>query len=59
MKEKEILINLYLDEDDDAKSGPFSDEYKLQLEELKKILFEDGTFKMSDIFCMNGALLDQ
>ena len=59
MEENEMLINLYLDEDDDGKGGPFTDEYKLKLEELKKILFEGGSPKMLDTFCMNGALLEQ
>ena len=59
MEENEMLINLYLDEDDDGKGGPFTDEYKLKLEEFKKLLFEGGSPKMLDTFCMNGALLEQ
>ena len=59
MEENEMLINLYLDEDDDGKGGPFTDEYKLKLDELKKLLFEGGCPKMLDAFCMDGTLLEQ
>lgn len=59
MEENEMLINLYLDEDDDGKGGPFTDEYKLKLEEFKKLLFEGDSPKMLDTFCLNGTLLEQ
>ena len=59
MEENEMLINLYLDEDDDGKGGPFTDEYKLKLDEFKKLLFEGGSPKMLDSFCMDGTLLEQ
>ena len=39
MEENEMLINLYLDEEDDGKGGPFDDEYKKRLQELKDNLF--------------------
>ena len=35
MEENDMLINLYLDEEDDGKGGPFDDEYKKKLKELK------------------------
>ena len=39
MEENEMLINLYLDEDDDGKGGPFDDEFKKKMDEFKKNIF--------------------
>ena len=40
MEENDMLMNLYLDEDDDGKGGPFEDEYKKSFDEFKKKIFE-------------------
>ena len=39
MEENEMLINLYLDEEDDGKGGPFDDEFKKKMDDFKKNIF--------------------
>ena len=39
MEENDMLINLYLDEDDDGNGGPFDEQYKNKINEFKKIIF--------------------
>ena len=58
MEENDMLINLYLDEEDDGKGGPFDDEYKKKLEEFKKQIFNDNKPKMLSGNILNGSLLE-
>ena len=38
MDENEMLVNVYLDEEDDGKGGPFEDEYKNAFNNMNSLL---------------------
>ena len=58
MEENDMLINLYLDEEDDGKGGPFDDDYKKKIEEFKKNLFGMSQPRNFGGNIMNGGLLE-
>ena len=59
MEENDMLINLYLDEDDDGKGGPFDEEYKKKIEEFKKNVFGSSPQKNLSGTLVVGSLLEQ
>ena len=59
MEENDMLINLYLDEDDDDdKGGPFDDEYKKLLQELKANIMRKCDPKNIGGNSINSSLLE-
>ena len=58
MEENEMLINLYLDEEDDGKGGPFDDEYKKKFDEFKKKLLTVAGPKNIGGSPMNNSILE-
>ena len=58
MEENDMLINLYLDEEEDGKGGPFDDDYKKKIEEFKKNVFGISQARNFGGNLMNGGLLE-
>ena len=58
MEENDMLINLYLDEEDDGKGGPFDNDYKKKIEEFKKKVFGMSQPRNFGGNLMNGNLLE-
>ena len=58
MEESDMLINLYLDEEDDGKGGPFDDEYKKKIEEFKKNIFSENKPRILLGNILDGNLLE-
>ena len=58
MEENDMLINLYLDEDDDGKGGPFDEEYKKKIDVFKKSIFGSSEPKILAGNPMTSSLLE-
>jgi len=58
MEENDMLINLYLDEEDDGKGGPFDDEYKKKINEFKKSIFGSSEPRILAGNPMTNSLLE-
>ena len=58
MEENDMLMNLFLDEDDDGKGGPFDDEYKKKFDEFKKKIFTSNETKNFGGFPMTNKILE-
>ena len=58
MEENDMLINLYLDEEDDGKGGPFDDEFKKKILEFKSNIIGKCEPKSLDGNILDGTLLE-
>ena len=57
MDENEMLVNVYLDEEDDGKGGPFEDDYKKSFDEFKNNIIEKIEPKIINDNILNGGNL--